>query len=165
MQRLRRIAQVQPQRGEHLIVARAARVQASAGGADALRQPILDGGLAILLFERDAPLAARMLLADGCERVANGAMIRRRQKALLRQHVGMRDRGLDVVAHQPVVEEMVLARRVGEHALIERGALVPEARHDCAACSAGLRAFKSATTSVPVPSLVKISASRLSADL
>ena len=32
-------------------------------------------------------------------------------------------------------------------------------------CSAGLKAFKSATTSVPVPSLVKTSASRLSADL
>ena len=39
-------------------------MQASAGGADARRQQILDGRLTILLLEGDAPLPLRMLLAD-----------------------------------------------------------------------------------------------------
>jgi hypothetical protein len=89
------------------------------------------------------------------------------QEASLREHVGMRNRCLDVVAHEPLVEEMVLAGGVREHALIERRSLVPQAAHAevelC--CSAGLRAVKSGTTRVPVPSLVKISASKLSGDL
>ncbi len=55
----------QPQRGEHLIVARAAGMQSAAGGADARRQQILDRRLAILLVEGHVPLAACMLLADG----------------------------------------------------------------------------------------------------
>ena len=95
------------------------------------------------------------------------------QQPLLPEHLGMGDRGLNVVAHQAVVEQVILAGGIGEHALIERCSLVPQASHDRAAlggaavlcCSAGLKAFKSATTKVPVPSLVKISASRLSLDL
>ena len=167
VQGLRRVAQVQAQRGEHLIVARAPGVQASAGRADSRRQQILDGRLAILLFERDAPFAARMLLADRLERLADRREIRGRQQPLLPQHLGVRDGGLNVVAHQAVVEQMILAGRVREHALIERRPLVPQSRHGCAApsCSAGLKALRSATTSVPVPSLVKISASKLSVDL
>jgi hypothetical protein len=81
----------------------------------------------------------------------------------------VRDRGLDVVAHQPLIEHIVVAGGVGEHARVERSALVPEPRHGSVAaalsCSAGAQGRESATTSVPVPSLVKISASRLSVDL
>ncbi len=40
-------------------------MQAAAGRADARREQILDGGLTILLLERDAPLPLRVLLADG----------------------------------------------------------------------------------------------------
>ena len=80
VQRSRRIPQIQAQRREHLIIARAAGMQTAAGRADALGQTILDRGLAILLVERDAPLALRMFLADGRERVVDRPMIRRRQK-------------------------------------------------------------------------------------
>ena len=165
------IAQVQAQGGEHLIVARAAGMQAPAGRADARRQQILDRGLAILLFERDAPAPERMLLADGRQGLANRLEVRRRQQPLSREHFRVRDRGSDVVAHQPIVQNMIVPRRVGEYACVERSSLVPEPRHVHSApstalsCSAGLKAVRSATTSVPVPSLVKISASRLSVDL
>ena len=164
-ERARRIEKVQAQGREHLIVARPARVQASSRRADALRQAILDRRLAILLVERDAPSALRVLLADGGERAAYRLMVRRRQKPLLREHVGVRRRGRDVVGHQTIVEQVVLARGVGEHALVERNTLVPQARHEAAVCSAGESAFRSATTSVPVPSFVNTSASRLSVDL
>ena len=106
-----------------------------------------------------------MFLADGGERAAYRLMVRRRQQPPLREHVGMRRRGRDVVGHQTIVEQVVLARGVGEHALVERSTLVPEARHEAAVCSAGESAFKSATTKVPVPSFVNTSASRLSVDL
>ena len=93
------------------------------------------------------------------------------------QRLRVRDRGLNVVGDEPVVERVVLARGELEHALIERRPLVPQARHASASgneiaililrsyaapCSAAESALVSATTSVPVPSLVKISASSAS---
>src|ERR1700724_3533444 len=77
----------------------------------------------------------------------------------------MRDRGADVVFDQPVVQLEIVAGCVGQHPLIERSSLVPEPSHAAPSCSLGLKALRSATTKVPVPSLVKISASRLSVDL
>jgi len=62
-------------------------MQPAAGRADALGQAILDRRLAILLIERDTPLALRMFLADGRERTADRKMIGLRQKPLLGEHV------------------------------------------------------------------------------
>ena len=169
-QRLRGIAQVEPQGGKHLIVSRSSGMQPAAGSAQACGEQILDGGLTILLLERNAPLALCVLLADGRQRRTYRLKIRRRQQFLFAKHFRMCNRGADVVGHQAIVQGMVFARRIIKHARIERSSLVPEASHDakdqcCASCSAGLKAFKSATTSVPVPSLVKTSASKLSAAL
>ena len=95
----------------------------------------------------------------------------------------MRDGGLDVVAHQAIIENIVVPHGKAKHAFVERSSFVPESRHcncrvrsvafvmiiyaagDALSCSAGLNAVRSATTSVPVPSFVKISASKLSVDL
>src|SRR5580692_4824576 len=108
-----------------------------------------------------------MLLADCLQCIPDRRVIGGGQKPRSRQHVGMRDRGLDVVAHQALVEEMILPGGVCKHPLIEPRPFIPQPAHAevglC--CSAGESAVKSGTTSVPVPSLVKISASRLSGDL
>ena len=69
-QRLDDVAQVQPQRHEHLVVARAAEVDAPAERAELRRQQALERGLAVLVLERDAPLAARVRRADLLERGA-----------------------------------------------------------------------------------------------
>ena len=58
------IAQIETDRGQHLVVARATQMQAAAGRSDSLDQQILERCLAILLFQRHAPLAARMRSAD-----------------------------------------------------------------------------------------------------
>ena len=72
-------------------------MQPAAGGADARGEQILDGGLAILLLERDAPLSLLVLLADCRQRLAYRRNVRRRQQALLAEHFRMRDGGADVV--------------------------------------------------------------------
>src|SRR6266478_9191506 len=75
-------------------------MQASAGGADARRQQILDRRLAVLLLERDAPSSARMFFADGRQGISNQSQVLRRQQSLSRQHVRVGDGGLNVVADQ-----------------------------------------------------------------
>ena len=157
------VAQIEAQRREHLVVARPARVQTAAGRAQLLREPGLERGLAILELEGDPPLAARMRRTDLAQRVAYCSAVRGGQNSAGVQRLGVRDRGFDVIGHEPIVERMVFARGELEHPAVERRALVPEPRHaPPVPCSAGDSAFVSATTSVPVPSLVKISASSAS---
>src|SRR5260221_7654269 len=140
-------------------------MQAPSDGADARGQQILDRGLAVLLCEGDMPLPERVLFADGGERAADRDEIGIREQASLVQHFRMRDRGADVVSDQPVVQLEIVPGCVRKYPFIERSSLVPEASHAAPSCSLGLNALRSATTKVPVPSLVKISASRLSVDL
>src|SRR3984893_13378309 len=140
-------------------------MQASTDGPDARRQQIFDRRLTILLFESDSPFPERMLFADGRQRAADRDEVGIREQASLVEHFRMRDRGADVVCDQPVVQLEIVAGRVAQHPLIERSSLVPEPSHAAPSCSLGLNALRSATTKVPVPSLVKISASRLSVDL
>ena len=127
------IAQVQPQRREHLIVARAAGMQAAAAGTDARGQQILDGGLAIFLLERNAPVAARVFLADGRQSLADRREILRRQQAPAAASISAcAMRGSDVVAHQAVVEAMVIAGGVAQ-ARARRAALPCPRAASCAA--------------------------------
>ena len=67
-----RIAQIQTQRRQHLIVARAAEMHAAASRADARGEPLFERGLAIFVGELDFPRAGRMLRADRFEPVADG---------------------------------------------------------------------------------------------
>src|SRR5438477_2117354 len=150
-------AQVQADRGEHLVVARAPEVNARAGVADAPGQAPLECRLAVLVGGLDAPGTARVLLRQRGEARADGDEILVREQTLGVQHRGVRDRGAHVVRHQAFIERAVLARGVMQHPLIERRALVPQPRHGVLCCSAGVSAFTSATISVPVPSLVNTS--------
>ncbi len=55
-----RVPQVQAQRDQHLVVARAAEMHAAAGLADALREPPLERAVRVLVRELDLPLARRV---------------------------------------------------------------------------------------------------------
>ena len=155
------IAQVEAQRGEHLVVARAAEMHAPARCPDERGQPALERGLAVLVLQCDPPLALGVGGGERLEPLLDGLAVGVGEQPLRVQHLRVRDRGAGVVGDQTLVERVVLARREREHALIERRALVPEAAHGCAlpaASSAGASLRMSATTSVPVPSLVNTSA-------
>jgi hypothetical protein len=135
-----RILQVQPQRREHLIVARTSEVHALAGVADARDQQILERRLSILVLEPHVPFAARML---GCD-LAQTALDRRKifgaQQPLCMQHLGVRDRCAHVIGDQSVVERVIFAGRVTQHTLVETRALVPQPAHvSCAARQATAR--------------------------
>jgi hypothetical protein len=126
---LDRIAQVQAQRREHLIVARTAGMQARAGLAHLASEQGLECGLSVLELERHGPVAARMPGSDFLEPSGDGGEIRVVQETGVVQHPGVRDGGAHVVGDETVVEGVVLAGRVVEHPLIERCALVPESSH------------------------------------
>ena len=138
-------------------------MKTAAGRAQLLREPGLERGLAIFQLERDPPVAARMRRTDLTQPVAYCIAIRGAQYSTAMKRFRMGDRRQHVVGDQPIGERMILARSELEYPAVERRALVPEPRHaEPEPCSAGESALTSATTSVPVPSLVKISASSAS---
>jgi hypothetical protein len=73
-----RIAQVQPQGGEHLVIARTPEVDARPGSAAARGQVPLERGLTVLVGELDVPLAARVLGGERAERLAQRGEVARR---------------------------------------------------------------------------------------
>jgi hypothetical protein len=104
-------------------------MQSSAGGADPLGEQILDGSLAIFVFQGDLPFTGGVIFAYGRQCSANGLEIARGQESGPPEHFGMRDGGADVVAHQAIVQEVIVARGVLEHLRIECGPFVPEPGH------------------------------------
>jgi hypothetical protein len=164
-----RVQQVKTQRGQHLVVARAAEMHTPAGRADARREAFLERGLAVFVGEFDLPLAGRVFRGERVQAVANGGKVGIGQEPHGVEHLGVRDGGAHVVLHQALVEGVVVTRRVREHTCIEGRAFVPEPAHGWPylplCCSAGVSALTSATMSVPAPSLVNTSASRPSGDL
>ena len=139
------------------------------GFADALGQAVFERCLAVLVLERDAPFAARVLVADRLSPRECASRSVRGQQLRAVQHLRVRDRGAHVIEHQALVERMVLAGRVLQHALIERRALVPQPAHAVRALSAvllgGSQRLDVLDDQRPVPSLVNTSASMLSGEL
>jgi len=106
--------------------------------AEPFGQPVLDRGLAVLVLEVmrtaaacSAPMAAsasRIAARSSCDRSPVG------------EHLRVGDRGPNVVFDQPVVQDEIVAGRVGEHPRIERNPCPePVIGLRCACCSAGLR--------------------------
>src|SRR4051812_23273465 len=156
---LNSITQIEPNRSQHLVIARAPQVYASAGSADPLGQAFFQRSLTILVFQADVPLAPGMLLAERSQPGSNLTQVLRRQQLLTVEHLHVGKGGSNVVADEPLIERIVLASRVPQHTAVERSTLVPQTAHqelaDC--CSAGLSALTSATINVPVPSFVNTS--------
>ena len=161
-----RVEQVEPQRGQHLVVARPAEMQARTGVADRAREAALERRVYVLVLERNAPFPGVERGLELFQAVTDGARVVVADEPGRSQHLRVRDRAAHVVGHEARIEQVILARRVAQDTFAERQALVPQARHDPPpACSAGVNALMSLTTSVPVPSLVNTSSSRLSGKL
>ena len=98
-------AQIQPQVERHLLVARAAGVQAPAGVADARDELALDEAVHVLVVAaRPTPDPARP-----CSRIAVSAVGDRRgvvgvEHAGTRQRLGPREAAGDVVFEEPAIE-------------------------------------------------------------
>ena len=71
-----RVQQVQAQRRQHLVVARAAEMHAAAGRADARGEALLERGLAVLVGELDLPLARGVFGGQRAQALANGGQVR-----------------------------------------------------------------------------------------
>ncbi len=141
-------------------------MQAAAGLADVRRQARLERRVHVFVVERDLPLAGIEGGLEFVEPVADRVTVGGVDQARFREHLDMCDRTSYVVGNEPRIEPVILARRIPQYALVERQTLVPQACHVAPPpCSAGVSAAMSLTTSVPVPSLVKTSSSRLSGAL
>ncbi len=123
------VAEVQPYRGQHLVVARAAEMHAPAGCADARRETLFESCLAVLVRQLDVPFAALVLGRDCREPRANRIQIRLREQFLCVEHLRMRYRCPHVVTDQALIQRVVLAGRVLKHTVVQRRTLVPEASH------------------------------------
>jgi len=84
----------------------------------------------VLVGELDRPGARGVVVAESREPGADRLEVVGAEKSLRRQHLGVGDRGADVVRHQALVEPVVFAGRVGKDAFVERSSLVPEATHE-----------------------------------
>ena len=136
---------------------------------DQCRQSFFERCLTIFIRKLDTPITLGVRGDERLEAALDGVAVFGREQPLCVQHLSMGDRGACVIGNKALIESVIFSRRVLQHALIERCALVPEschARAECAAASsAGASLPISATTSVPVPSLVKTSAKIASAAL
>ena len=112
--------QIQAQRGQHLVVTRAAEVQSPAGRADRGDQAILDRGVCVFVVQLDVPLAASMACADRREALDDVGTVFLGQESLRRKHLGVCDRAADVEFDEAFVEQVIFTRRVAQDLLIQR---------------------------------------------
>ena len=90
-ERVDRVAQIETQRDEHLIVARPAEMDAAAGFADALREPALERAVHVLVGELDRPLAGRVRGRERFEARADRVAVGGAEELLLLEHTRVRD--------------------------------------------------------------------------
>ena len=161
-----RVEQVEAQCGQHLVVAGPAEMQPSARVADSVGEPALERRVDVFVLECNVPVSGVERRLELLQAITDGTRVFVADEPGGGEHLRMRDRPADVVGHEASVQQMILAGRVTQDPFAERQALVPEARHEPPpACSAGVNAAMSLTTSVPVPSLVNTSSKRLSGKL
>ena len=98
-------AHVQADVGRHLVVARAARVQALAGVADQFRQAFFDVQVHVFQVEQPLELAGFDLAADLGHAALDFGAVLGTDDALGGQHFGVGERTLDVEQGQALVEE------------------------------------------------------------
>ena len=123
------VPQVEAERGEDLVVARAPEMEAGPGLPRPSGEPGLEGGVDVLVREGDPPLPRRVLRGKRLQPLADGGEVRRGEQPHLVEHAGVGDRGPDVIGDEAGVEGVVLAGGVAQHALVERLPLVPQPAH------------------------------------
>jgi hypothetical protein len=90
---------------------------------------LLERGLAVFIGQRDGPLALGMFGADFGQALLDGLEVIGHDQPADCEHARMRNGRQHVVLDQPLVQRVVLARGEGQHAVVERRALVPQAAH------------------------------------
>ena len=99
-----RVAAPQPQVGRDLVVAAAGGVQLAADVAEAVDQRPLDVHVDVFQLGLELEAALLNLLADRLQALLNLPAFVGGEQADLGQHLGMGDRGADVVRVEPPVE-------------------------------------------------------------
>ena len=92
----------------------------------------------VLVRQLDPPEAARVLLGERHESVADGRHVLPRQQAARAEHLGMGDRGAHIVGDEAGVQLVVEAGGVLEDPLVERHPFVPKAAQRAARASFAL---------------------------
>jgi hypothetical protein len=121
--RVERIAQPQPNVGGHLVIARAAGVQALAGVAHQVGQPLLDVQMNVLEIDRPAKGSGIELRLDRLHTALDVGEVVGREHAYGRHHPCMRQRSADVDCSQPPIEGDRRGVLLGE--LVDRLAKAP----------------------------------------
>ncbi len=147
------VAQVEAQRRQHLVVARAAEVEARARFADRRGEAALERGVDVLVAELDLPVAGGMGGGERGQPVANRRDQGCGQQPNLAEHLGMGDRSAHVVRHQASVEPVILAGGVAQHPLVERPAPrpLPQPAHRRTAAAAVAACSPAACSSAKLP--------------
>src|SRR5690606_37962815 len=98
---------------QHLVMAAAPSMEAAAGVAQALDQPRLDRGMAVLetLVEHEG--AAAEIIGQRAELAVDAGQFARRQDADALQALGVREAGDDVVEEEFAVEDDIVAGQEG----------------------------------------------------
>ena len=98
-------AHVEADIGRHLIVARAARMQPLAGVADDFGQALFDVQVHVFQVEQPFELAGRHFVADLLHAALDFRVVGGSDDALVREHLGMRQRAVDIDLRHAVVEK------------------------------------------------------------
>ncbi len=121
---LAKLLGVQANVGCHLIVARAAGVQAGARRANVAGQGTLDGHVDVLVVDVPGKLAALDLAGDVCQARVDGSLVVVANDALLGQHLGVSTAARDVLLGHGLVDLKRRAKllRKGVDALLKPAA-------------------------------------------
>ena len=98
-------------------------------GANSFSEALFQRSLPILILEQNMPLTAGMFLAECSQAEPDYLQIVGREELLRMKHFDMRKGCRNVIPYEPLIEGIVLARRVMQHTAVEWSALVPQAAH------------------------------------
>jgi len=121
------VFEIEPQIARHLVVAGPAGMHPGAIGAEAPSQPVLHGGMDILMPRFDD----ERLLGCGPQRLPQPApqatMFPRAQEPCRAETLDVTETSEDVPPQQPGVPQWVISHGVGQHLAVEsRGVALPE---------------------------------------
>ncbi len=101
-----------------------------ARGPDMSGQPLLDGRVTVFLFGKNAEVPPAMQLLDTLQSPDQGLRLVGREQARLVQDAHVGDGAVAVVGHEPLIEQILVARGEGEHLRVGRLLRAPQ-RHGC----------------------------------
>jgi hypothetical protein len=123
------IQAVQPQRRQHLIVPRPRRVDFLPELAELLREPVLDGGVAVLHLPRNRKASLLRQPGDGVQLLHEAPYLVGLQHADPAEHFRVPGRGCAVVPDEPQIKHGIVTRREGLNVRVGFRLFLPEFHH------------------------------------